>query len=68
MLVKNQLGYSSDDMVLYGQQELLQGLIEDKEKLGLSEDTIIEFIIEKMNLSKAEAEELYDELLEDLEK
>ena len=68
MLVKNQLGYSSDDMVLYGQQELLQGLIEDKEKLGLSEGTIIEFIIEKMNLSKVEAEELYDELLEDLEK
>ena len=27
MLVKNQLGYASEDMVLYGQQDVIQSLI-----------------------------------------
>ena len=68
MLVKNQLGYASEDMVLYGQQDVIQSLIENKDKLGLSENSIIEIIMEKIHLTKSEAEELYDEMLEDLEK
>ena len=68
MLVKNQLGYSSDDMVSYGRQETIQMMIADKEELGLSENAIVKFIMKNQFLTKAEAEELYDEMLEDLEK
>mgnify|MGYP005796814199 CR=1 FL=1 len=68
MLVKNQLGYSSDDMVLYGRQENIQMMIADKEELGLSEKTIVRFIMKTLYLTEKEAEELYDEMLEDLEK
>ena len=68
MLVKNQLGYSSDDMVLYGRQENIQMMIADKEELGLSEKTIVRFIMKTLYLTEEEAEALYDEMLEDLEK
>lgn len=68
MLVKNQLGYSSDDMVLYGRQENIQMMIADKEELGLSEKTIVRFIMKTLYLTEKEAEELYDEMVEDLEK
>lgn len=68
MLVKNQLGYSSDDMVLYGRQENIQMMIADKEELGLSKKTIVRFIMKTLYLTEEEAEALYDEMLEDLEK
>lgn len=61
-------GYVYQESYFEGQRSFIQMMIADKEELGLSENQIIEMAMESIGLTKAEAKQLYDELLEDLEK
>ena len=61
-------GYVYQESYFEGQRSFVQMMIADKEELGLSENQIIEMAMESIGLTSAEAKQLYDELLEDLEK
>ena len=61
-------GYVYQESYFEGQRSFIQMMIADKEELGLSENQIIEMAMESIDLTNAEAKELYDELLADLEK
>lgn len=61
-------GYVYQESYFEGQRSFIQMMIADKEELGLSENQIIEMAMESIGLTNAEAKELYDELLADLEK
>lgn len=61
-------GYVYQESYFEGQRSFVQMMIADKEELGLSKNQIIEMTMESIGLTSAEAKQLYDELLEDLEK
>lgn len=60
-------GYVYQESYFEGQRSSIRFLIKERENLGLSENQIIELAMESIGLTKAEAKQLYDELLADLE-
>lgn len=61
-------GYVYQESYFEGQRRSIQYMIKEQENLGLSENQVIEMAMESIGLTNAEAKQLYDELLEDLEK
>ena len=61
-------GYVYQESYFEGQRRSIQYMIKEQENLGLSENQVIKMTMESIGLTKAEAKQLYDELLEDLEK
>lgn len=61
-------GYVYQESYFEGQRRSIQYMIKERESLGLSENQVIRMAMEFIGLTKAEAKELYDELLADLEK
>lgn len=61
-------GYVYQESYFEGQRRSIQYMIKEQENLGLSENQVIKITMESIGLTNAEAKQLYDELLEDLEK
>lgn len=61
-------GYVYQESYFEGQRRSIQYMIKEQENLGLSENQVIKMTMESIGLTNAEAKQLYDELLEDLEK
>lgn len=61
-------GYVYQESYFEGQRRFIQYMIKEQENLGLSENQVIKMTMESIGLTNAEAKQLYDELLEDLEK
>lgn len=61
-------GYVYQESYFEGQRSSIRFLIKEQENLGLSENQVIKMTMEFIGLIKAEAKQLYDELLADLEK
>jgi len=62
MEVKERFGVTWDDAREEGQKENIREMILDQEKFGFTKGQIINFIMQSLNYSEAEAQELYAEL------
>ena len=62
MEVKERFGVTGDDAREEGQKENMRVMILNKENLGFTREQLINAIMQSLNYSEAEAQELYDEL------